>query len=356
MIGGRMMVTMRRILLWLLGLGIVAGVVVGLGYVYRVSREGQARERERDLPVQVPPKDNRTASGEPMVALEAEMRQRAALKLAAVAATTNSPETKGFGKVLDPSPLAALQGEWLAAEAALTNSAMQQQRARTLFQADQNVSRRVLETAEAQYRADEIRLQTLQARFALEWGDGVAKLDAAGRARFLAQLVARQTVLVRVDFLVGETPALTNPVAPARVAVIGREDKFFAARLFSAALTANTSFKGAGFFFQLEDPDTTLRPGTSLVAYVPTGFPARQGVEIPCAALVRWAGQAWVYVQGQPDKFSRRAVPLTQPTSVGWFVQDAVKPGESIVVEGQQTLLSEELKSQIHVGEEAEKQ
>ena len=347
---------MKKILLWLLGLGLVASAVVGLGYAFRVSREGQAQERQRDRPVEVPPKISRAPSGEPTVALEAEMRQRASLKLAAAAAARVSPEVKGYGKVLDPAPLAALQGEWLMAEAALTNSAAQQQRARTLFQADQNVSRRVLETAEAQFRADEIHLQTLRSRFALEWGEGVARLDAPGRARFVARLVARQVVLLRVDFLLGETPSLTNPVAPARVALIGHEDKFFGARFFSVALTANPSLKGSGFFFQVEDPDAMLRPGAALVAYVPLALAARQGVEIPREALVRWAGQAWVYVQSRPDQFTRRAVPLNQPTPAGWFVQETVRPGETIVVEGQQTLLSEELKSQIHVGEEAEKQ
>ena len=52
--------------------------------------------------------------------------------------------------------------------------------------------------------------------------------------------------------------------------------------------------------------------------------------------------------------FVRREIQATQPTDDGWFVSNGVKAGERVVASGAQLLLSEELKSQIQVGDEAE--
>ena len=70
--------------------------------------------------------------------------------------------------------------------------------------------------------------------------------------------------------------------------------------------------------------------------------------------MVRFLGKAWVYCQLSADRFARREIPATQPTDDGWFVPSGVKVGERVVASGAQLLLSEELKSQIQVGDEAE--
>jgi multidrug efflux pump subunit AcrA (membrane-fusion protein) len=72
---------------------------------------------------------------------------------------------------------------------------------------------------------------------------------------------------------------------------------------------------------------------------------------MPRAAIVRLHGQAWAYVQTDEQTFIRRQVPLDQPAEGGWFIPGGFEPGERVVVGGAQVLLSEELKSQIHVGD-----
>ena len=93
-----------------------------------------------------------------------------------------------------------------------------------------------------------------------------------------------------------------------------------------------------------------------MTAYLTLPGEKQSGVILPLTAVVRAAGLAWAYVQTGENQFTRRQVSTSAPTSDGWFVSAGFKPGEQVVVTGAQTLLSEEFKSQISVGDKAEKQ
>ena len=69
---------------------------------------------------------------------------------------------------------------------------------------------------------------------------------------------------------------------------------------------------------------------------------------------MRFGGKAWAYRQEAAGKFVRREVALDWPTDAGWFVTSFFAANDQVVVSGGQMLLSEELKSQIQVGEEGE--
>ena len=74
---------------------------------------------------------------------------------------------------------------------------------------------------------------------------------------------------------------------------------------------------------------------------------------VPQPAVVRQSGQTWVYVQIAEDQFARREVALEEPVADGWFTR-SLPGGSRVVSTGAQTLLSEEFKSQIQVGEESQ--
>jgi hypothetical protein len=57
--------------------------------------------------------------------------------------------------------------------------------------------------------------------------------------------------------------------------------------------------------------------------------------------------QAFVYLKTEEDTFSRRTLDHYSPMAGGYFISDAIKPGEQIVTKGAQMLLSEELRGQI---------
>jgi hypothetical protein len=75
-------------------------------------------------------------------------------------------------------------------------------------------------------------------------------------------------------------------------------------------------------------------------------------VLVPFDAVVRYQAQNWVYVQVNDSKFARRPITLSEPGDGGWFVTAGFRAGDRIVVVGAQTLLSEEMKSQLSSDED----
>jgi hypothetical protein len=60
--------------------------------------------------------------------------------------------------------------------------------------------------------------------------------------------------------------------------------------------------------------------------------------------------QAFVFVKTTDENFSRLNITDYTAANDGYFIQDAIKPDDQIVVKGAQMLLSEELKGQIPKG------
>lgn len=157
------------------------------------------------------------------------------------------------------------------------------------------------------------------------------------------------TALVLVDLPAGQSLAAVP--ASARVTLIGHEDHALPATVLCAERKTEPETQGQGFWLLVHMPPPMLRPGIAVTAYLAAGEP-RTGVVIPRAAVVRVGGKAWVYEPTSDEQFVRREVTLEQPTTNGWFCPTAIR---RVVVVGAQTLLSEEMKSQIQIlGEEGE--
>ena len=77
-------------------------------------------------------------------------------------------------------------------------------------------------------------------------------------------------------------------------------------------------------------------------------------VSVPRGALLRHDGRAWLFVEAEPGRYVRREVALDQPADGSWLLRGGVRAGERVVSVGGQSLLSEELKSVIHIGEEGQ--
>jgi hypothetical protein len=80
----------------------------------------------------------------------------------------------------------------------------------------------------------------------------------------------------------------------------------------------------------------------NLLAHLSVGS-AMKGLIVPTSAVVWSEGKAWVYQQTAADRFTRRAVPTDIPVERGFFVTGGFSPGDKLVVQGAQALLSEEL-------------
>jgi len=288
-------------------------------------------------------KVKRNAAGEAVLALDPETQRRIALKVEAVAAATHSPEVFALGSVLDPAPLVTTQGELASAEAAVAASKKTAGRAQKLFEQGENISRKAMEASEAELRINEIKLQTALLQLNSEWGDAISKMDSGARQKFISELAGHQTALARVELAASEN--ISGTPQAARVQRLG-EDRFVDATIFSVATKVDPKTQGQGFVLQINLPDPSLRPGAAVKAALQTAGEPLKGVLIPRSAVLRAEGKTWVYLQTE-NNFTRREVELQIPTEQGWFTTASLKPGDQMVVEGAQILLSEEQKAQI---------
>lgn len=343
---------MKKTLKWLIGMVVAAGVIAGLTFAYLEGRKELDREREREKPVKTPPRASRSPTGETVVKLDAETRQRVGIVTAPVAAATHAPETKAFGAILDPAPLIGIHGELVAAEVALINSKAQLTRTKALFDEDQNTSRRALENAEAQQRTDAAKVLNAQQRWALATADAAGKMDSAEREKFVTSLVTRELALARVEVPPGEVA-----IAPTggRIAISGDPASSSVVGAIFGAPSVDETMRGQSFLLVVDQPGARLRPGSVVTAFLMVPGESQTGVLLPALAVVRAAGLAWAYLQTAEGEFTRREVTTMASLPDGWFVTQNFKPGDHVVITGAQTLLSEEFKSQISVGDEAVK-
>jgi hypothetical protein len=298
------------------------------------------------------------SNGQTVVKLDPNEQSLIGLKVAPLAAAEAPSEIKGFGRVLDPAPLAALVTEGAAAEAALQASTKEYERVKTLFSQDQNASARALETAEAAMNKDRVALESVRLRLLVGWGKEIA--SRPDLQAFVASLAARQAALIRVDVPLGERPKA--PPVGGRVAPVGVPENVIEAQILGPAPTTDPQTQTEGYLFLAKSD--SLAPGAALIAYLAVPGPVRSGVIVPRAAVLRHQGETFVYLQ-RDDMFQRQAVTLERPVGDGWFSavgerdpkRDASRlgtpnnhsplhPQEKVVVVGAQQLLSEELKGQ----------
>ena len=85
-----------------------------------------------------------------------------------------------------------------------------------------------------------------------------------------------------------------------------------------------------------------------LDAWVPESQEPVTGVMIPDDSIIWYAGQPWAYTEIDNGLYQRVSLKHTLPAAEGLFdEQGLINPGDELVVDGAQTLLSEEFKWQI---------
>lgn len=337
-----------------LGAGIALVILVAWGFIE--GRKEYAQEQARERPVQVPSRVVAQGGGTAVV-FDAATQKRADIVVAPAQTVTRSAEVEVLAMVLPAQELVDLRNAIVAARtqadkatAALNASRREYERVKALYGDEQNLSLKTLETAEATWRADEAAARG--AREALDaatqgarqkWGGALASA-IADNAPLFRRLAEQQDVLLRVA-----TPSGSGVTkAPATIRIAADDGSYRSAHLISASPQADPRIQGATFFYAA--PANGLLPGTTLAAYLPSGA-AQNGAIVPATAVVWWQGKAWIYQRSAQDRFARKELPAAVPIEQGWFVP-GMREGTELVVRGAQTLLSEELRAQIQVGEE----
>jgi hypothetical protein len=288
----------------------------------------------------------RTEKGDVVVTLNNEAQKRIGLKVEELKSSQHTPELAAYGTVLDPTFLITAQNDIATTTIALDTSKKAAARAKSLFDQGENVARKTLETAEADVRANELKLQAARQQIALEWGQNISKLSSNDFQTLIKNLLENKAALARVDLFGGET--ISGEPTAARIITLG-SDQWQTARIISRATKVDPKTQGEGFIVECDS--TQLRPGASLSAFLQTTGVAQQGVGVPESAVVQFAGKAWTYVATSTNSFIRTEISLQIPADGGWFQSstNAVKAGDRVIIQGAQELLSEEQKAQINI-------
>jgi hypothetical protein len=251
------------------------------------------------------------------------------------------PERKVFGDVLDPAQLSTAVANFIAASA--TANASQKELARLKKLVEQtNASPRDLESAQATAARDSVQADSARAQFVAAWGQAIADRDDL--PEFVQSLAAAKSALVRLDLPAGEM--LQTAPTGARVTGLGDETNSTEVSYLNAIPTVNPQTQERSFLFLLKPNSARLIAGEAVTGWLEISGTPVSGSVVPADAVVRADSHDWIYAQTAGDSFTRKEIATDHSVAGGWFITNAIAPGEKLVVAGAQQLLSTELVSQ----------
>ena len=287
---------------------------------------------------QASPRVSRNSQGQAVITMSDEAQGDMGILVKKPAPGQMSPEVKGYGRVLDPAPLAGLLNELDSARAAYAASSNELVRLKTLA-AQGNASTRALQTAEASSLHDQLAIQSAKDRLALGWGRAVA--DRSDLPAFVQSATLLEAAVLRIDLPMDQK--LSSP--PGTTLVSSLSGQSAQAELLGLAASVDPQMQGQGFLFIVKPNTVRFAPGEAVTASLRIPGEPLSGVIVPREAIVRAEGAGWVYrFDAGGEAFTRTEIPLDHPTDAGWFVGKALSPDDYIVVTGAQQLLSLELK------------
>jgi hypothetical protein len=325
---------------------LVAPAILALALLaaHWASKNEQSDEAEREAPIHkafaLAVKDGVTTLTVDDVA---QARSGIQVKILAAAQAADGPFV--YGTVADVQPLldlssryAAAGAELQAAQAELGQRDAELKRVQLLYDDGQNASRKALDAARTDAAA--ARARTGAARIAVDagaaalrqqFGPVLAAWAMAPAAPDLRALASRKDVLVRVVSMAAAQEA------PSSLTLSGDGGKAVTARFVSASPQTDPGMQGQTWFYRTSAP---LAAGTRLAGRV--GVRLQSGIRIPADAVVWYGGQPWAWVRTKGTVFERRRITQGMLDDGGFVVSQGFTPGEAVVVQGAQLLLSEE--------------
>lgn len=402
----------KRVLAWILTLGILAIAAVLLLWSYSTHHAQLTSETASDAAIKNPAKVT-NEGGDPTVTLDDDVQERMGVKAETVRPATRRQQVVAYGELEeDPAGifelraplagtiqatswpttgetladaarlgqiepriapadrvnlndrLAAAQADAEASRASLAATQSALNRTRTLNADNKNVSDRAVQEAEARVASEQAKLKGAEQSVRVLSAQNAAPVPLElARGGTVAEVLAHpgesvesgQTILriTKYDNLLARVDvppgqSIAPGLTTATIVPLGSEAKPLTGERIGFAGAIDPKTQGQPFVFRVTNPTNTLRPGLSVTAYLETPGPARTGAIVPRAAVIWQSGKSWVYVKTEKEKFARREVVLEDPASAGWFTR-SLKPGDQVVTTGAQMLLSEEFKSQIRV-------
>jgi multidrug efflux pump subunit AcrA (membrane-fusion protein) len=299
------------------------------------SRGAEEEHKEKKEPAPV-----RVENGKVFVSSDAQKRN--GFQLAEVTPAEMARQIEAFGVIQDPTPLLLLETEMKDATAAALIAGNQLQRAKTLFQDEQTVSRKTLEMAENQLRVENARREVARRRMALEWGNFFVQSSGTNQEALIERLLSQKSVLGRVTLPMGQHLAMTN--FSIRLRIPGSE-QWIDGLYLGVAPQVDPRLPGESFLLRVDEPPAGLRPGAMIEARILDQRSVEKGWRLPAEAIIRYSGQHWIYVKEDAEHFEKKQVSLDNRDEKSWFTKTRFEPGTFCVVTGAASLLSAELQA-----------
>ncbi len=312
-----------------------------------------SRHRETEsVQKQLPKAESRESikEGENVLSISREDQNKAGIVVSPLKPVFHQEELQAYGTVLQPNALIDMRNSYVAARAsvdkalaALDASRKEYERLKALNADNKNISDKVLQAAEAAFRADEAnafasreKLQTVKDAAVLQWGRIIAGWIFDFSPAY-QRLIDMKDVLIQVTL-----PSDVHiESAPGTVSIQSSGATLISAKLIDHAPITDPRTQGISFFYAALSYTSRLIPGMNVQALLPLGSKTK-GVIIPFSSVVWVHGKAWAYQQKDEEHFVRREVSTLNPVQDGYFVSKDFTHGDQIVVKGAQILLSEE--------------
>jgi len=272
-----------------------------------------------------------------LLQLEPEAVESAGLELGSATASQLAPEVVAYGRVLDAVPVVEVVASWNAARAQFERADKERRRVEELARGAENASARDLEAARAAASSARADADLAEARLVSVLGasatDDPRLLDLARK------LALRSAALIRID--VPASSLRPEPERGARLTSHPQSSTPLASEYLGVAPTSNPLLPGWGLLFYV--PSDPPPAGTPVRARIRCVGDVAAGVDVPASALVRNAGELFVFAKRGEGSFERVLVVARSREDGSWFVERGLQPGEEVVVAGAQMLLSTQL-------------
>ena len=292
------------------------------------------------------------------VLLDETAQQLAGIETITLEKSSFYPENRARATVVSIQPMLQKRAELRKLQAAVDVAKVREQstlrelnRLQKLAKATGSVANKEVLAAEAAWleakatlNQAQVQLDNLQRIIRQQWDATMAAWIFNPEDVAFKRLVERSDSLLLVTMPVGEP--LQADVNMIRVAPEGDRAQARKAEYVAPAISVDSSLQGETYYFRIDTG--RLRAGMRLDAWVPESQTPIDGVMIPDNAIIWYAGQPWAYTQIDVGLYQRVSLKNTLPAAEGLFDERGLlKPGDVLVIDGAQTLLSEEFKWQI---------
>ena len=265
------------------------------------------------------------------VTVAGKVQRASGMEVERLAAVRYRPQVTGYGLVVDLTPLLTLRARLRAAGVALSAAEQEYLRLKGLNRHGQNISAKRLQAARAVWQGARAQVAVLRVRALQHWGGALTRwLESRGNPG-LEGLADGRRQLLRIS----ASQASYQVKPPVHIEIGGGAR----ATLVSIAPRVNPEIQAPTYFYLAE---SAMPVGFQFTAGFPISQKVLTGVRIPGAAVIWYAGAAWVYVRTTATGFERRLITTQYPDAGGWFVPAGVPPGEQLVTQGAELLFADE--------------